>query len=1807
MKKRVLSFFMAVCLILPTLPVAAFANSILYGDVNSDGMINMGDVLAMKQYIAEYDDKFDKTSADVNCDGNIDAKDMLLLKKHISGWEVRLGPLLPIEPHLYTVTFKSNGGSDINSVKVTPSELISEVPSPKKENAIFLGWYTDSTLTKPFYAEDAIVSDLVLYAKYAQTENQEKFADNTFTLTEQKPELSFNIKSSDASKNAQTVLEGIALENIGNSDYISLNVSGSNGDFIVTAEGGFTEGASYKLTIDDALLTFVDKTQSNRSCTFTIAKNEVIDIELNNDLINIKSNELSNITANGKEVDSLSGAVFGNTDTLITGSFNYASAGKLKNGDVLCVYEIVKPTERDTTADYSNDNVAYVEVTGINEATVSYKSADAEDVILIPDTLPISESELIAYDAKGSLSANMSSLDFAMYTELGLDAETTVDKGDYLVITEADNDIVYCKVIGFTTNNGIITVNFTVTTADEIQSMTLDYYTKTDVDGNVIIETADIPKLENQIEVQALKSGFASSALRYLASAATQTDGFRKISGVEDFVMTTSDGSVVKPTDTQLKQLGIELVANNITVEAEIDNKTEHFKKGLRIAVRVSGEISIDAGTENEIVIGLSASFIEEVKMSFNADGGAVWKKWKKVVPYISDYKMNANIDIYNYTGVSVVAKVSLMEKGDGSIDISEELEKLMKSEDEGEITAGVQNLFEAYGEMLENETDYVSIIDKTLSEKKTWVDPFCVIAYSFKLDFVISANINLALGCNFEYMSGKRYNFWFAIKAKDAGNSSMDLMDETFKFQFYAMGHLGLRVGLQIEFAVGLFSTDLASIGIVSEAGAYVELFGYFIYEYNSVRDQGTSQAEIKSKMCGALYLEFGIYIDVSFKAQAINEKFVYNPTLYKNQWPLLYAGDQINVYDFGYDQPKNDDVVLIKDVTTHTLPDSIRYMDCLDLKEGDLSINEYDLKKFYYTLSNKNFVLDENTGVITVTVPENVRYMNCDLTVTWKPTKLAFSKGDLTRTIHLVWTNLTDTELKEKYDVSVKVGDNVVWSARVNRGETPVIPTEKEILELISYDKYIVNGTNLKYTGYTGYGDQEATPTSRNQTYVFGVTEREYMMTVNGVQNQDSSKVAKSITAKFGKNFDLSSLADTGTRIAGTTYTRYFNTECSSEDGRTATDKIDSIFATQLINGTYNYTAKYVDNSCNVTYLFNTVDNQSLGTVTEKVEKGTVPVFDYSEYLLNQGEGYMVREWDKNIGKVSSDTIFTALCSEPTGEKYTITFETNGGSSIKPLQRYEGAAITAPEAPTKTGYSFDGWYSDEKLTNEYTFTKMQANSFTLYANWIANEYSVTFDANGGECITNNITVTYDSTYGTQPVATRSEYGFGGWYTTPEGGEIVESTTRVTITENQILYAHWVEKANVTGIVTDVQTAIYDANIHEFEIIGTDLDGFTMKYKKVGDSEWSDSAVNAGVYTVMITRAEDENYNAYEKLLTDVFVINKASRTINPPNSVITLYRNISVSPVRDFAGYGDGAVEYAVNEIATIPTDGWTTSLSIINLKAFTKYYVFARVTEGENYLLANSVEASQIITTEGSVENTPVTYSVGVKTGDVGGAGTGAKVEMQFLYRDGGASSLHRVSTKDIERDTYTTFYPTDSRDPWMINGIFIGNDGNRAASDWKCDYVDITHPAWSSSTKINVYKWFDNAYDSFYTNEFRRNITSTGSFDNWGGTYAVDSSSAENIEFLYEGEITDQYGTYNVFAHDDAPQLYVSPSESGYYDCFAYNINTFTVDKASLYQKMVERGEDQIVFTISLKFDLRSSTTAEFIKTVTINRQ
>ena len=125
----------------------------------------------------------------------------------------------------------------------------------------------------------------------------------------------------------------------------------------------------------------------------------------------------------------------------------------------------------------------------------------------------------------------------------------------------------------------------------------------------------------------------------------------------------------------------------------------------------------------------------------------------------------------------------------------------------------------------------------------------------------------------------------------------------------------------------------------------------------------------------------------------------------------------------------------------------------------------------------------------------------------------------------------------------------------------------------------------------------------------------------------------------------------------------------------------------------------------------------------------------------------------WDYASDKVTDNITLYAKWAANT---YTITFDTAGGSEIAPITQDYGTVITAPKAPTREGYTFIGW--DKEIP-----TTMPAENMTVTAQWEINQYTITFDTNGGSEIA-PITQDYGTAITAPADPTREGYTFIGW-----------------------------------------------------------------------------------------------------------------------------------------------------------------------------------------------------------------------------------------------------------------------------------------------------------------------------------------------------------------------------------------------------------------------------------------------------------
>ena len=161
---------------------------------------------------------------------------------------------------------------------------------------------------------------------------------------------------------------------------------------------------------------------------------------------------------------------------------------------------------------------------------------------------------------------------------------------------------------------------------------------------------------------------------------------------------------------------------------------------------------------------------------------------------------------------------------------------------------------------------------------------------------------------------------------------------------------------------------------------------------------------------------------------------------------------------------------------------------------------------------------------------------------------------------------------------------------------------------------------------------------------------------------------------------------------------------------------------------------------------------------------------------------------------------------------DKYTVTFDSDGGSEVKSQEVSDGKKANEPDAPTKTGYTFGGWFVKTTEWNFLAYTVTE--NVTLKAKWVANEYTLKFNSNGGNEIA-DIVVTYDGDY-TLPEPTKENYVFLGW---KEGETVYEQSGKWQKTSGATLTAEWViAKSTITfetngGSVVAPMTINYGEN----------------------------------------------------------------------------------------------------------------------------------------------------------------------------------------------------------------------------------------------------------------------------------------------------------------------------------------------------------------------------------------------------------
>ena len=234
--------------------------------------------------------------------------------------------------------------------------------------------------------------------------------------------------------------------------------------------------------------------------------------------------------------------------------------------------------------------------------------------------------------------------------------------------------------------------------------------------------------------------------------------------------------------------------------------------------------------------------------------------------------------------------------------------------------------------------------------------------------------------------------------------------------------------------------------------------------------------------------------------------------------------------------------------------------------------------------------------------------------------------------------------------------------------------------------------------------------------------------------------------------------------------------------------------------------------------------------------------------------------KKTDENVESEKTDeNTNTETKEEPVEKKkFTVTFNTNGGSAVESQTVEEGSTATKPATdPTKTGLVFVGWYKESTFETSFDFNSAINADTTIYANWASESeiVTITFESNGGSEVA-AIKVQKNKTAAAPSSPSRKGYLFKGWYKESTFTNAFSFST--ALTENITLYAKWEEKPTTASFTADIETTVSDAE-RNFVITSEKTDDGYRLTAPAGYDEYEWAVDNTEQYNCFYSENENQ------------------------------------------------------------------------------------------------------------------------------------------------------------------------------------------------------------------------------------------------------------------------------------------------------------------------------------------------------------
>lgn len=151
----------------------------------------------------------------------------------------------------------------------------------------------------------------------------------------------------------------------------------------------------------------------------------------------------------------------------------------------------------------------------------------------------------------------------------------------------------------------------------------------------------------------------------------------------------------------------------------------------------------------------------------------------------------------------------------------------------------------------------------------------------------------------------------------------------------------------------------------------------------------------------------------------------------------------------------------------------------------------------------------------------------------------------------------------------------------------------------------------------------------------------------------------------------------------------------------------------------------------------------------------------------------------------------VVLAVCATACSKTFTVTFDSNGGSAVGSVEVKSNGTVEEPNAPTRTGYTFEKWVKPDGT--EFVFgTDTVTGNITLTATWRVNSYTVTFNTNGGSQVASQ-SVNHNGTASMPSQPTKAEQVFVGWYEDSDFSTPFDFSKKIV--QDTTVYARFVDR----------------------------------------------------------------------------------------------------------------------------------------------------------------------------------------------------------------------------------------------------------------------------------------------------------------------------------------------------------------------------------------------------------------------------